>query len=185
VVIMSSATDRQHSCVGSIPGSPIVLNALELPPGGRDVHGVGFAAVPAMESLISKGNKAAPNALYSLTLEDLRIGHMGDVGNRLTEPQLALLRGVDVLFAPVGGPPTIELTDLKEAIAEIKPRVTIPMHFRTAKLHVPPGHTILDLDAFLSIYPGGMVERSGQVELELTRATLPPEPKIIVLEHAG
>ena len=66
------------------------------------------------------------NALYRFELDGIAVCHMGDVGNPLTEAQLAPLRGrVDVLLALAGGGLTIALPDLDEAIAEIGPRVVI------------------------------------------------------------
>jgi L-ascorbate metabolism protein UlaG (beta-lactamase superfamily) len=97
--------------------------------------------------------------------------HLGDLGNPLTEGQLALLRNkVDVLLALTGGAPTIELEDLDRAIEEIRPRVVIPMHYRIPKLKLD----ILPLEAFASRYPEGVVTRVGSTEVEFSRDTLPP-----------
>jgi L-ascorbate metabolism protein UlaG (beta-lactamase superfamily) len=181
IVIMSSATDSFHSCAERVPGDPIVLNALEIPPGGREVKGIRFDAVPTMESLIHKTDPDE-NAIYTFALEGIQIGHMGDVGNPLKEPELNLLRGVDVLLALTGGPPVIELPDLQAAMVEIRPRVTIPMHYRTPKVKIS---RILDVEAFTGLFPPAMVERPGRTEIELTRDTLPREPRIVVLEYAG
>jgi L-ascorbate metabolism protein UlaG (beta-lactamase superfamily) len=180
VVIMSSATDTFHSCGERVPGNPIVINALEIPEGGREAKGVRFQAIAVMESLIHKTDPDE-NAMYTFSLDGIRVGHMGDVGNRLGEAELSLLRGVDVLLALTGGPPVIELPDLQEALQEIRPRVIIPMHYRTPKVKIP---RILDVEAFTSLFPASRVERPGRTEIELTRETLPQEPKVVVLEHA-
>jgi L-ascorbate metabolism protein UlaG (beta-lactamase superfamily) len=180
IVIMSSATDTFHSCAERVPGDPIVINALEIPPGGREAKGVRFDAVATMESLIHKTDPDE-NALYTFTLDGIRVGHMGDVGNPLKGPELDLLRGVDVLLALTGGPPVIELPDLQAAMAEIRPRITIPMHYRTPKVKIS---RILDVEAFTGLFPPAMVERPGRTEIELTRDTLPREPRIVVLEYA-
>jgi hypothetical protein len=65
---------------------------------------------------------------------------------------------------------------------EIRPRITIPMHYRTPKVTIT---RILDVEAFTSLFPPAMVERPGVTEIELTRETLPREPKIVVLDYAG
>jgi beta-lactamase family protein len=181
IVIMSSATDTFHSCGKGVPGDPTILNALEFPQGGREVKGIRFDAVATMESLVHKTDPDE-NAMYTFTLDGLRVGHMGDVGNPLRGPELDLLRGVDVLLALTGGPPVIELPDLQAAMMEIRPRVTIPMHYYTPKVKIA---RILDVGAFTGMFPPAMIERPGRTEIELTRATLPAEPKIIVLEHAA
>jgi L-ascorbate metabolism protein UlaG (beta-lactamase superfamily) len=181
IVIMSSATDSFHSCGERVPGNPVILNALEIGEGGREVQGVRFDAVPVMESLVHKTDPDE-NAMYTFTLDGIRVGHMGDVGNPLKDAELELLRGVDVLLALTGGPPVIELPDLEAALAEIRPRVTIPMHFGTPKVKIA---RILDVEAFTSLFPSAMVQRPRRTEIELTRETLPKEPKIVVLEYAA
>jgi L-ascorbate metabolism protein UlaG (beta-lactamase superfamily) len=181
IVIMSSASDSYHSCGERVPGSPTIINALEITEGGREVKGVRFDAVAVMESLIHKTDPDE-NAMYTFTLDGIRVGHMGDVGNRLTAKEIGLLRGVDVLLALTGGPPVIELPDLQAALEEIRPRVTIPMHFGTPKVKIA---RILKVEAFTSLFPPAMVERPGRTEIELTRDTLPREQKIVVLEYAS
>jgi len=108
VIIMSSATGRFHSCSSMVPGDPRVLNALEIARTGPvEASGVVFEALPTMESLV---HTASPdeNAIYRFELEGVRVLHLGDLRNPLTEEQLGLLRGnVDVLLALTGGrPPT-------------------------------------------------------------------------------
>lgn len=181
IVIMSSDSDSYHSCGERVPGNPTIVNALEITEGGRDVKGVHFDAVAVMESLIHKTDPDE-NAMYTFSLDGIRVGHMGDVGNRLTEKEIGLLRGVDVLLALTGGPPVIELPDLQAAVEAIKPRVIIPMHFGTPKVKIA---RILNVEAFTSLYPPQMVERPGRTQIELTRDTLPSEPKIVVLEYAS
>jgi L-ascorbate metabolism protein UlaG (beta-lactamase superfamily) len=108
--------------------------------------------------------------------------HLGDLGNPLTDEQLARLRGrVDVLLALTGGPPTIELEDLDRAIAEIGPRVVIPMHYQIPKLKLD----ILPLEAFTSRYPEDAVTRAGDTEIQLHPGALPRALQICVLEPAA
>ena len=182
VVIMSSATDRFHSCSSMVPGDPRVLNALEIArTGPAEAGGVMFEALPTMESLAHK-ESPDENAIYSFELEGVRVLHLGDLGNPLTEEQLGLLRGnVDVLLALTGGPPTIELEDLERAIEEIEPSVVIPMHYRIPKLRLD----ILPLEAFTSRYPEDAITRVGATEVEFSPDTLPRTLQVYVLEPAG
>ena len=107
VVIMSSATDGFHSCASMVPGDQRVLNALEIALRSPiEVNGVMF------EALRESDAQRKPGRERHLPLRgggDKRIAP-GDLGNPLTDEQLARLRGkVDVLLAPTGGPPTLEL----------------------------------------------------------------------------
>ena len=182
VVIMSSATDRFHSCSSMVPGDPRVLNALEIARTGPvEAGGVVFEALPTMESLAHK-ESPDENAIYSFELEGVRVLHLGDLGNPLTEEQLGPLRGnVDVLLALTGGPPTIELEDLDRAIEEIGPSVVIPMHYRIPKLKLD----ILPLEAFTSRYPEEEIIKVESTEVEFSPDTLPRARRVYVLEPAG
>ena len=182
VLIMSSATDKFHSEASIVPGNPEILNALEIAGRGLvEVNGVVFEALPTMES---RKYKESPdeNAIYRFELEDMSILHLGDLGNPLTDEQLARLRGrVDILLALTGGPPTIELDDLDRAIEEIGPRVVIPMHYQIPKLKLD----ILPLEAFTSRYQEDVVTRVGATDVEMSFDTLPRTLRIFVLKPAG
>ena len=182
VVVMSSASDKFHSDASMVPGEPKILNALEISSREQvEVNGVTFEALPTMESLTYKENPDE-NAIYRFELEGISMLHLGDLGNPLTDEQLARLRGrVDVLLALTGGPPTIELEDLDRTIEEIGPRVVIPMHHQIPKLKLD----ILPLEAFTSRYPEYVVTRIGATEVELSVGTLPGALQIYVLEPAG
>jgi L-ascorbate metabolism protein UlaG (beta-lactamase superfamily) len=178
-VVMSSALDAAHSCWQMVPGSPRVVNALEAV--GRPVAlngSVEVAGIAASEGSDRPDDPKA-NALYTLTLDGVRLCHMGDVGTPLSEAQLEPLRGqVDVLLALAGGGQTIALPDLDDAIEAIAPRVIVPMHFHTPRIRYRLGR----LEDFLARHEGEPVERPGRSSLELERGTLPDHRTIVVLE---
>lgn len=183
LVIMSSATDSFHSDPSHVRGDPTIVNALELPPEGKDVLGLRIRPFPAMESMtFDFGRDPDANALYLFTLGGLRVLHMGDIGNPVPEEHLEKLRGnVDVLFALAGAHATISLDDLDNAIAAIGPRVIIPMHYFSprGRLEIEP------VDTFLERFPESSVTRVGGPELELTPESLPADaPHVYVLEQS-
>jgi L-ascorbate metabolism protein UlaG (beta-lactamase superfamily) len=176
IVLRSSSDDLAHCNAEMIRGNPVVITATEVDPAGIDARGVHFTAIPAQESLIYK---AAPgdNALYRFTLEGIRVGHFGDVGNRLTPAQLEALAGVDVLLVPAGGRPTIELDDLVDAIDALQPRVVIPMHYQL------PGASfkMLPVTDFASRWSADRVVWHNSSTLTLTAATLPSQRQLHVM----
>jgi L-ascorbate metabolism protein UlaG (beta-lactamase superfamily) len=182
IVLMSSATDSFHSDPSHIAGDPIVVNALELPPGGAEVGGLHVEPFSVMESLRPDfGRDPDDNAMYLFRLGGLSVLHMGDLGNPVAPDQLAALAGrVDVLLALAGAGPTIALDDLDAAIAAIRPRVVIPMHY-----YSPRGVLkILPVDSFVARYPAARVTRVGGPGVTLDPAALPAGPRIIVLEQS-
>jgi L-ascorbate metabolism protein UlaG (beta-lactamase superfamily) len=178
-VVMSSALDDAHANAAMVAGSPFVLNALDALAGPVAIaDGVLVEAVAAMEG-VDRPDDPKANALYRLELDGVGVCHMGDVGRRLTEQQLAPLRGrVDVLLALAGGGLTIALADLDDAIAEIGPRVVIPMHFKTPSLR----YDTLPVEDFLARRQGDPVLRHAGSTIEIERDTLPGVLTVHVLE---
>jgi L-ascorbate metabolism protein UlaG (beta-lactamase superfamily) len=182
LVIMSSATDSFHSDPSHIQGDPAVVNALELPLEGATVHGVTIRPFPAMENLnFDFGRDPDANAMYLFSVGGVRVLHMGDVGNPVAPQQLAALAGqVDLLLALTGAHATIALDDLDSAIATIRPRVVIPMHYFSDRGVLK----ILPVSAFAERYPAAQVRYVGGPSVTLDPAALPGELQILVLEQS-
>jgi L-ascorbate metabolism protein UlaG (beta-lactamase superfamily) len=179
LVLMSSDNDIFHSDGKGVPGNPAIINTLAVAREGgrREVKGVTVQAIEAMESLIHKTHPDQ-NALYCFEVDGVKIGHMGDVGNPLSPAQMNFFKGVDVLLALTGGPPTIELNDLDVVLNEVQPRVIIPMHYRIPNLNL----NILGVDAFTQRYSPAMIEYRVSTSIECTPESLPASARIIVLQ---
>jgi L-ascorbate metabolism protein UlaG (beta-lactamase superfamily) len=179
IVIRSSDDDLGHCYAEMIPGSPKVVTATDIVDTGATVKGLSIAAIPVLESLVHK-ESPLDNAMYRFTLEGIQIGHLGDVGNPLTDEQLEGLAGVDILFALAGGPPTIDIADLYQAITQLQPRVIIPMHYKL------PGTRLkmLPVTELTNRFPAEAVVWVDGAEVEFHRETLPTSPKIFVLKSS-
>ncbi|MEM8862902.1 MAG: MBL fold metallo-hydrolase [Chloroflexota bacterium] len=177
IVIRSSDDDEAHSYTETIPSGFETITATEAVEKETTVKGLLVNGIWAEESHIHK-HVVRDNAMYSFTLGGIQITHMGDVGNPLTNRQLEQISNTDVLLALTGGPPTIELKDLKTVIEAINPKIVIPMHYR-----IPgPRFFMLPVEAFTADYPEEMVEFVEGTEIELTAESLPKQTKIIVLQ---
>ena len=62
-----------------------------------------------------------------------KVAHLGDLGEPLNEQQLIALSDLDVLLIPVGGHYTIDAKQASDLVKILKPRITIPMHYRTSQ----------------------------------------------------
>ena len=183
VIVISSDNDSFHCNEHLIPGEHITINALELARSGqaRVEHGVRFTAVEAMEALNHREHHPDQNGLYRMVVDGISIGHMGDIGNALTQAQLELFFGVDVLLALAGGHPTLELDDLETAIKFIKPKLVIPMHFRT--LTYKP-RNMFWIESFLERFDDAEVEFACSSEIELSALSLPEQTRVLVMDYA-
>ena len=182
LVITSSVTDDFHDREDLIPGEHVHVNALAVADGGgrHEALGLEIEAVQAAEAVLHPSGHPDRCAMYAFRLDGLRVVHMGDVGNRLGDEQIDFLRDCDVLLALAGGFPTIALDDLMDAIEETKPRLVVPMHFRT--LTYRPRNIA---------WIGDLLERFGEDRTDFAFApsadviaeTLPDETRMLVLDY--
>lgn len=182
IVIVSSDNDSFHCNTQLIPGDHLTINALELARSGqpRTEKGVQFTAIQAMEALNHREHAPDQNGMYRFDMDGISIGHLGDVGNALSEAQLEFFKGVDVLLALVGGHPTLELEDLQVALSRIAPKLIVPMHYRTLTFKL---RNLFWIERFLSDYPESMIDIASACEVKLHRTDLPPEPRVLILDY--
>ena len=80
-----------------------------------------------------KGAKRGPNKIHILDDGTFKVAHLGDLGCELTEEQKQALAGLDAMLIPVGGFFTIDAKQAKAVVDAVKPRIVVPMHYRSKK----------------------------------------------------
>jgi L-ascorbate metabolism protein UlaG (beta-lactamase superfamily) len=182
VVVISSGNDSFHCRGDLIAGNPTIINALDLAQNGgvRQEKGITFRAVQSMEALDHRYHDPDANGMYRFEVDGIHVGHMGDVGNPLSDEQMDFFAGLDVLLALAGDHPTIALPDLKAVIDRVQPRLVVPMHFRT--LRWKPRNTLW-IESFLSLFEDGDVDFAFDTKVTLTKEALPPSTRVLVLAH--
>jgi len=120
-----------------------------------------------------KGSQRGKNIIFLITAESLKLVHFGDLGT----PDLDYnkLKDIDVAIMPVGGVFTIDYKEASAIVERIKPKIVVPMHFKTSKLDFD----IDGVDKFLSGKKG--VERAKYINV--TKENLPSSTKIFILDH--
>lgn len=88
------------------------------------------------------------NVFFVIEAEGLRVGHAGDLGHMPTRKQAEQIGALDILLLPVGGYYTIDAKTAQDVRSALRPKVTIPMHYRTAYDEEMP---IAPLSDFLSL----------------------------------
>jgi L-ascorbate metabolism protein UlaG (beta-lactamase superfamily) len=174
-IVTVSHEHHDHNAVDRISGKPTVVR-------GPGRHRAGTLDIDGIASShdASGGSKRGPNTLFAFTLEGLRLAHLGDLGAPLDEPQRTALRGVEVLFVPVGGTYTVDAHQAAAIVRSLPDlRIVFPMHYRTEPIADWP---LTPVDDFLRTMDNARhIESSGVV---LTRATLPETLEVWVLRHA-
>ncbi|HMB17956.1 MAG TPA: MBL fold metallo-hydrolase [Gaiellaceae bacterium] len=121
-----------HNGVDVVGGSPVVLRSTA----GRLDSPLGEVVAIASEHDDVAGTARGPNTVFCFSLDGLRICHLGDFGQPALRPeQREAIGPVDVLFAPVGGGPTIGGVAAAELVRSLAPRLVVPMHYRTAAVN--------------------------------------------------
>jgi L-ascorbate metabolism protein UlaG (beta-lactamase superfamily) len=128
----------------------------------------------------AQGMKRGLNSVTVIEADGFRIVHLGDLGHKLSDNQLKLIGRADVLMIPIGGIYTLNGTEAKEVIEQIKPRFAIvPMHYGIKGQY----EDLLTADEF--------VEDQDKVSRDKAALTLdvgakPPEkPEIVLLKWVG
>ncbi|MEM7720893.1 MAG: MBL fold metallo-hydrolase [Pseudomonadota bacterium] len=182
-VIISSDDDDAHCRHDLIPGTPPFVNALTVAQsGGTDeVAGLTVTAIEAAEwDHHPEHEVPGQNGMYRFEMDGIKIAHMGDVGNPLTDAQIEFFRDCDLLLALAGGYLTIELPDLMKMIHRVQPKLVIPMHFRT--LTYKPRNTMW-IESFLSHFKDEAVDFACDHTTMLAPEDVPAETRVMVLDY--
>jgi L-ascorbate metabolism protein UlaG (beta-lactamase superfamily) len=119
-----------HNGVEVVGGDPAILRSTA----GRLSSPLGEVLAVASEHDQAAGTERGPNTIFVFELDGLRVCHFGDFGQSALRPeQAAVLSGIDLLFLPVGGGPTIGAEQAGAIVTELAPRWVVPMHYRTPR----------------------------------------------------
>jgi L-ascorbate metabolism protein UlaG (beta-lactamase superfamily) len=141
-VVTISHEHGDHNNAAMAVGSPVVLRGLA---GGgaqfnrvdQKIKNVRVFSVNAYHDDES-GAKRGKNAIFVFEISPagppLRIVHAGDLGQKRLDPaQIKEIGSVDVLLLPVGGYYTIGSAEANQVLADLKPKIVVPMHWKTGK----------------------------------------------------
>jgi L-ascorbate metabolism protein UlaG (beta-lactamase superfamily) len=172
-IVTVSHGHSDHSNVAGIQGQPQVI---------RDV-GVTYAKGIEIKGIATwhddvKGIQRGANTVFVITIDGLKYCHLGDLGHRLSPEQLADIGKVDVVFIPVGGNFTIDAKMATEVCNDLKPKIIIPMHYKTSRV-------TLDLAPVNDFLKGkDNVRTLNASTFEVRAGELPSVMTIMVLEPA-
>ena len=171
-IVTVSHDHPHHNAVSTIKGEPRVLHG----PGEYEIKGVFITGIGSYADN-KKGAERGENTIYLFELDDLLICHLGSLGHALTAKQVEALSDVHVLLVPVGGHTTLDAAHAAEIIAQIEPRLVVPMHYRTGAEHVAGED---NLEKFAREM--GLKEWKTQDRLVIKPSDLPEATNVAILE---
>jgi len=172
VVVVSHGHD-DHSNVSAVQGKSEVVRGI----GKKTAKSIQFRGVATSHDA-SQGQQRGTNTVFCFTIDDIKLCHLGDLGHVLSPEQVSEIGAVDILFVPVGGFFTIDASAASQVCDQLKPKVVIPMHFKTPKC----AYSIAGVEDFLKGKKN--VKRVEGSEVDFERERLPAAAEIVLLRPA-
>jgi L-ascorbate metabolism protein UlaG (beta-lactamase superfamily) len=174
-VVTVSHDHVDHNFVEGVGGTPFVIKG----PGEYEIKGASVIGVRAFHDAENGATRGA-NTLYRIEIDGVRIVHLGDLGHTLSSAQVDALDGIDVLMIPVGGVYSLDAVKASEVIADLEPKIVIPMHYLRAGLNPEVFGQLGTLEAFFKQM--GKEPVAPIAKLAVAKDKVPQEMQIVVLE---
>lgn len=174
-IVTISHDHPDHNHVTSVSNKPFVVRG----PGEYEIKDVSVIGVSTFHD--AEGGKArGRNTVYRFEIDGVRLAHLGDLGHKLSSAQTDAIDGIDVLFVPVGGYYTIDAKTAAEVVADIEPRIVIPMHYLAPGLAPTLAEKLAPVDAFLKEM--GKVGIPPVPKISVSKDKIPGEVQVVVLQ---
>ncbi|MFA5155107.1 MAG: MBL fold metallo-hydrolase [Patescibacteria group bacterium] len=171
-IVTVSHDHHDHNNVGALRGTPMVINCA----GEYDFKGVLIEGVDAFHD-DKEGAERGSNVIFRIEIDDISVTHLGDLGHALTDAQLEKVVGTDILLIPIGGKYTIDAKKAVEVIAQIEPRIIIPMHYKIKDSQ----NEQRDLDGVDKFIKEIGLTPSYEEKLKISKKDLPQEDMEVVI----
>jgi len=172
VVVVSHDHD-DHSNVSAVKGTPEVVKGI----GIKTAKDVQFRGIATYHDT-SQGTQRGPNTVFCFTIDDIKLCHLGDLGHVLSPGQVDEIGAVDILLIPVGGFYTINASVANQICDQLKPKIAIPMHFKTPYCAYP----LTGVEDFLKGKKDVRQVEDSEVDFEQER--FPAATKVVLLQPA-
>jgi len=112
------------------------------------------------------------NSIFIFEVAGLCIGHLGHLHHTLTDQQVAQIGQLDIVMVPVDGSYTMDTAGMVEVLKVLRARLILPMHYFNP----------YTLDRFLArVRDDFLIETAAEPMIVVSQATLPGEPKVLVV----
>ncbi|PIR41061.1 MAG: hypothetical protein COV31_02875 [Candidatus Yanofskybacteria bacterium CG10_big_fil_rev_8_21_14_0_10_46_23] len=131
-IVLVTHDHYDHSEIKDAPSTAVIING----PGEYETQGVYVRGIFSYHDNL-KGVERGLNTIYVFKVAGMTFCHLGDLGQlELDEDQVEAIGDVDVLFVPVGGVYTIDGKEATKIIAQIEPKIIVPMHYKVKDLKI-------------------------------------------------
>lgn len=169
--ITVSHNHYDHNYIRAIPNRETACIIRE--PGEYQLSDILIKGIPVFHDQ-KKGAERGKNTIFIFQIDGLKIAHLGDLGHTFSPEQIEKLGAPDILLIPLGGTYTIGHQEADVILEQLKPKLAIPMHYKTATLR----YQLDSLELFLEGKNNVEILENDQIDLVL--GTLGEKTKILV-----
>ena len=175
-VVTVGKEQYNHNAVQIVLGKPIILRGLKNYGAGwntisTSIKDTFIYNVPIHQN--AEFIQGIHGSAFVFDLATLCIAHLGDLSQKLNEQQIKAFGKVDVALTPIGGRRTMDPDLAREVLAQLKPKIAIPMHHR-------------DSPYLVQRFSAGMKTQMLQSDtLTVSKSALPLSTEIRVLQPRG
>ena len=166
-----SAIDRVKTAAGE---TPMIISVA----GDYEARGISVFGVESWHD-DKEGAIRGNNLIFTVLMDGVSVCHLGDLGHKLTDEQVARIGEVDVLLCPVGGYYTLDAKGAVAVMEQLEPKIFIPMHYRTPLHNANTFADVAPIESFFNEYG---IAPAPIKKLEVQKARLPEETEIVVLD---
>ncbi|MBE5781065.1 MAG: MBL fold metallo-hydrolase [Clostridiales bacterium] len=176
-VVVCSHNHGDHNYVENLPAGFTLAQGVE----AAKVCGFGLKGVETYHDG-NGGSERGKNIVRCIDADGVRIVHLGDLGHKLSDEQVAAIGKCHVLMVPVGGYYTIDAETAAEVTEQLRPTVAIPMHYRTKESSSLP---IATQEAYMELMRQNeyAVSEYSSATLELNPEDLPRAKRVLLMEY--
>lgn len=172
LVVKSHVGDDTNNDVAVVPEhegdkSPFVIDHA----GEYEVRGMFVTGIFAPKK------DGTPHSIYRFDAESMHIGFLGAIDRPLSSKEQEELGAVDILLIPAGGEGVLSASAAAQAVAQIEPRIVIPMYVSAAE-----GDGAGDVSAFVREMSA---PQETVAKFKITRAALPEDELRVVILSRG
>ncbi len=128
-IVTISHNHLSHNNVNGIKEKPTIIDT----PGEFNVKGVNIYGISSFHDN-KEGAELGLNNIFVFEIDKIKICHLGDLGHMLSDEQIEIIDGIDILMIPVGETNLISIKEVMEIINTIEPKIIIPMHYQVKGL---------------------------------------------------
>jgi len=168
-LLLITHNHKDHNNVKGVTGNPLIING----PGEYEAKGIFIKGIPA-----DHGDSLGDIIIYIIEAEGIKLCHLSDIGQELTDEQVESIGDVDILMVPVGGVYTVDGEGAQKIVNQIEPKIIIPMHYDIPGLKLEK--KLENVKSFLKSM--GQDKMEVQSNLKIKKGGFASEVKVVVLK---